>query len=54
MGRKLEPRFSWTESKELFHLEKRRVRRMWSLTLNLRRVVMVQKRHVLLTPKVTL
>lgn len=50
MGRRLEPRFSWTEWKELFHQEKRRLRKVWSLTSNRRRVVMVQKKQVLLSP----
>lgn len=46
--RRLVPRFSWTELKELFHLEKR----LWSLLSDLRGIVMVQKkRHVLLSPR---
>lgn len=35
VGRRLKPKFSWTKSKELFHLEKRTLRRLWSLLSDL-------------------
>ena len=52
--RRLKLKFSWTELKELFHLKKRRLRKVWSPTSDLRGVVRVQKkRHVLLNPRGT-